>query len=488
MSLYDKIIDKNVEVIDKYAIICDDEKITYRELDNRICELSNLLKTNGITKNSKVALFAEDPLKFSIMLFAINKLNAICIPIYDQTGNDKIVDVINCYDINFIIRNNKKNDIFLYKKIECFEESFYIYNTNRQIDDTLEDIELILFTSGTLSIPKAIMLSERNIISNIESISDYLVPTTNDKILLIKNLSHSSSIIGELFVGLINNSTIVMTRKILTTSTILNVLQNEKISIFFAVPSLLQGIICYNKLNRYDLSNLRIINFYGAKMSKENIESLIDCFPKTNIIYSYGLTEASPRVTYIEKFDLIKKPKSSGKPIKGVNVSIENFNGEKIDGYDVGEIVVTGPNVMKGYYRNQEKTNETIVCGKLYTKDIGYLDEDGFLYVSGRKDNMFINAGKNIYPEEIEGVLLAHKNIKEALVKYEIDNSHDLVIVAYIKIKDGKSIDDTDVFEFCKTKLENYKIPRKIVKVMEIAKTASGKIKRNQSFIVDNMK
>ncbi len=223
-------------------------------------------------------------------------------------------------------------------------------------------------------------------------------------------------------------------------------------------------------------------------MSKENIESLIDCFPKTNIIYSYGLTEASPRVTYIEKFDLIKKPKSSGKPIKGVNVSIENFNGEKIDGYDVGEIVVTGPNVMKGYYRNQEKTNETIVCGKLYTKDIGYLDEDGFLYVSGRKDNMFINAGKNIYPEEIEGVLLAHKNIKEALVKYEIDNSHDLVIVAYIKIKDGKSIDDTDVFEFCKTKLENYKIPRKIVKVMEIAKTASGKIKRNQSFIVDNMK
>ena len=181
------------------------------------------------------------------------------------------------------------------------QNSIIIYKYSKKIDNTIDNVELILFTSGTTSIPKAIMLSNDNIISNVLSISEYIKPSLNDKIFLIKNLSHSSSIIGELFVGIRSGCTIVMTKKLPITSTILKIMQKEKITIFFSIPTLLVGIIKYPKIGEYNFENLRIINFYGSKMSKENILKLIKIFPYSNIIYSYGLTEASPRVTYIEK-------------------------------------------------------------------------------------------------------------------------------------------------------------------------------------------
>lgn len=209
-------------------------------------------------------------------------------------------------------------------------------------------------------------------------------------------------------------------------------------------------------------------------MSSQDIDKLVELLPNCNLIYSYGLTEASPRVTYIMGSDLLKKAGSSGRPIKNVKIEISN---KGID--NNGEIVVSGPNVMLGYYNDAEKTRKTIVDGKLYTGDYGYIDEDGYLYVQGRKDNMIISAGKNIYPEEIEQVLQTAEGVKEVLVRNISDDKGVEKFIAYI-VTDDIEPNMSSLFEVCKNRLENYKIPSKFVYVKELEKTPSGKIVRKQ--------
>ncbi|MCF0130405.1 MAG: long-chain fatty acid--CoA ligase [Pseudobutyrivibrio sp.] len=344
----------------------------------------------------------------------------------------------------------------------------------------MNNTSIILLSSGTTNLPKAIMLSEENVVSNIIAISDYLKLTHEDNILLIKELSHSSSIIGELFVGLTNTCKIVLGENIPIAKYILPIIKKERISVFFAVPSILKDFIMtyYNEI--FSNSSLRLINFYGAPMNATDINKLMDIFPNTNLIYSYGQTEASPRVTYIEKDDIKRKKGSSGRPINDVQVFIMRDNNMMCKIGEIGEIVVEGPNVMQGYYLNRKNTEKTIVNGKLYTGDYGYLDEDGFLFVTGRKDNLLISSGKNIYPEEIERVLLELPGINEVLVASNDKGDATSELVAYVVTKHDYKIKLSYIFEHCKKNLEAYKIPKDIYFTNELLKTGSGKIIRNQ--------
>lgn len=234
----------------------------------------------------------------------------------------------------------------------------------------------------------------------------------------------------------------------------------------------------YFNRSSFELPSLRVINFYGAKMPKKDVIALIKIFVGVNIIYSYGLTEASPRVTYIKGNDLLLKPASSGKPIRNVSVKISNIT-DNVNGGNIGEITVKGPNIMKGYYMNAELTNRVLKDDILFTGDLGYLDKDGYLYVTGRKDNMIITSGKNVYPEEIEEVLLHYKGIQEALVKGEYNRVNLLEINAYIVLEPVGCFDKESLYKYLKLNLENYKVPKNVYIIKELEKTASGKIIRH---------
>ncbi len=463
----------------KIALQCDEEEYSYEQVDRKVMELVKQLKGAGIGKNSKVILKINHPLKFSFTLLALTYLEAIPMPIYHGMGNEKLIDMCHAYDVNFVIMAMEEPQFGqMYQNVLTLQNFAVVYGVEKEVDTFLEGIRLILFTSGTTSMPKLIMLTEENICSNVKSISEYLKLTTEDKILLIKDLSHSSSIIGELFVGLYNGCSIMMTTKLLRSVTILSLMQEQKTTVFFGVPTLLKEIMASNKRKNYDISALRIINFYGASMNQNDILSLIKMFPDTNVIYSYGQTEASPRVTYIEKEMLVKHPASSGKPIRDVSIMIVDSWGNECKPYVKGEIVVQGPNVMRGYYRNEEKTEKTIRNHKLYTGDLAYIDEEGFLYVVGRKDNMFTRGGKNIYPEEIEGVLLGYPDVLEVLVE-PVNKTNEVVeIIAYIVMKEDIPFDANKLWSYCKNKLEDYKVPKKLNVVSSLEKTPSGKIKR----------
>lgn len=455
----------------QYNDIC----LTYRDLMCKVKERARVFKENGISKGKKVGLILENPYEFIITFFAVSCLEGILMPIFYNTGEEKINDIIKKNDINFVVANVDLK----YKKVyESKDKKMKLFFCSGLMDEGLHDVSLILFTSGTTSTPKAIMLTNDNICSNVQAISEYLGLNPNDRILLIKNLCHASSLIGELFVGIYNGCTIILETKLPVTSMILNLIEKKNITVFFAVPTILKGFITCNKIKAFNLDKLKIINFYGAPMSQEDIKRLCELLPNCNLIYSYGQTEASPRVTYIERNDLIKRPSSSGKTIADVTLKIVNELNQQLAPFEEGEIIVYGPNVMKGYYRNKEKSEKTIIDGWLHTGDIGYLDDDGFLYVKGRRDNLLISFGKNIYLEEIEKTIVSKQGISEALVVGNKREDGTIELCAYV-VLENRCITVSEIHKYCISHLENYKVPKKIVVVENLEKTNSGKLRRN---------
>ena len=486
MSLYNEIFMKGMYKNYKgNALVHGKTEYTYHQVDQIVGDLAQNFRKRGMIKGDKVIITSNNPLYFSIILLSLLRIGAIPMPVYAKIGCIKLTNLIETYAANFVITDINSFELpYLYARIvNPFNIDLYMLNNNRDVE--LENVKLILFTSGTTSTPKAIMLSEDNICSNVNAISAYLNLIKEDSILLIKDLSHSSSIIGELFVGLCNGCKIIFSEYIPMPMTIMNMLSMYEISVFFAVPSLLKGMIEYLKLKKFELPTLRIINFYGASMNHSDISRLIKLFPRTNIIYSYGQTEASPRVTYIEKKELLKHPGSCGKAIEGVRVKVLDVKDRECDFFQIGEIVVKGPNVMQGYYLNDQKTKQVIRHNRLYTGDYGYFDKQGFLYIVGRKDNMIISAGKNIYPEEVEGVLLTYSGIIEALVCPQYKSNEECELLAYVVVDIGVKLDKADLFSFCKDKLELYKVPRDVFIVKELEKTPSGKIMRKQDIQIE---
>lgn len=458
---------------EKIAIKYKDVELSYSELDDVIKKIAD--ECFADIERCNIGIVVNSPMLFTMSLMAVSYLGCVAVPIYAHTGKEKIKELVKQFSLEYVIFEKD------YDVLNCEESTTVLSDLiiHKEVsvgkNHSDKNCEIILLTSGTTGAPKGIMLSRDNIKSNVEAIGDYLRLTLNDKIFMVKNMNHSSSIIGELLVGLDNMCTIVFNSKVLTASSMVNSICDNNITVFFAVPTILREIILKHKqLNLEKIGHLRIINFYGAPMSSQDIDKLVELLPNCNLIYSYGLTEASPRVTYIMGSDLLKKAGSSGRPIKNVKIEISN---KGID--NNGEIVVSGPNVMLGYYNDAEKTRKTIVDGKLYTGDYGYIDEDGYLYVQGRKDNMIISAGKNIYPEEIEQVLQTAEGVKEVLVRNISDDKGVEKFIAYI-VTDDIEPNMSSLFEVCKNRLENYKIPSKFVYVKELEKTPSGKIVRKQ--------
>ena len=310
MSLYNEILKRQTfSNAEHLAVKCDQVEYTYGELDLKIQELASLMKNRGVVKGDKVLVMIENPIEFVMAFFALSFLEAVIIPLYYHTGLQKVEAIVEKYEINHLISDSAQNVMGKREgDITVESHSFYIYGYCKERDIALSNVELILFTSGTTNLPKAIMLSGNNILSNVMAISSYLKVSAEDKILLIKNLSHSSSIVGELLMGMYNGCSVIMTKKLQVGSVILKIMEENQITVFFAVPTILKDIMSNRKLDTYNISQLRIINFYGASMHYQDILKLIDKFPWVNIIYSYGQTEASPRVTYIERDDFLEEP------------------------------------------------------------------------------------------------------------------------------------------------------------------------------------
>ena len=334
----------------------------------------------------------------------------------------------------------------------------------------------MLHTSGTTSEPKRIMLTHKNLISNIESNIQSLKLNEDDKTLIsmpmIFGYCNTAQFLTHVYLG----ASIVILNNMFFPKLFFQTVQDECITNFTGVPSMLLMLLEYRYTDKYDINSLKYICFCLGKMPVDKLEILIRKFSSIVFVQTYGQTEASPRITALMPEDSLRKIGSVGLPIPNVNLKIVNDKGESLPSGIIGEIIIHGDNIMKGYYKQDAITNDTIIDGWLYIGKLGYLDNEGYLYLTGRKRNIIISGGINIYPVEIEDVLIGLAYVSDVCV---ISKEHYFlgeIPIAKIVLKDNCIIDDFRAY--CAKKLSEYKIPKRFDFVTHLDKTYNGKIKR----------
>lgn len=332
---------------------------------------------------------------------------------------------------------------------------------------------LIMCTSGTSGIPKGAMLTEANIMTNVSDIIGYFSINETDSILISRPLYHCAVLTGEFITSLIKGVKILFYSGGFNPAIVLKILKEHRITAFCGTPTLLSMISKFKRKTDEDF--LKHICISGECMSFETAQLISKAFPKADKYHVYGLTEASPRVSFLPPHMFDKYADFVGLPLRSVSLKIVSAQGEQVETNEVGTLWVKGENVMYGYYNNSQKTSEVLKDGWLCTGDLALFNNQGFLKIKGRADDLIIKAGMNIYPQEIENALRFDKRVKEVYVSSYNDEKLGVQIVLNIS---GDFSSVAEIKELCQLYLPTYQIPTRINLMDEIPKNGSGKIIR----------
>lgn len=376
-------------------------------------------------------------------------------------------DEANCHILKVFMDDCRYRTVIYNMDNESFEETGLnrkpVPITTSEFDDANEDnVALMLHTSGTTSSPKRVMLTHKNLISNVKSIIESLKLTENDRTLIALPMFLSSGNVSQFLTHLFLGASIVIMDGMFMPDKFYKLVREENITNFTGVPFMMSVLLNYKYRYLYDISTLRLICFGGAPTPAAKARQLIVAFPSVHFVHMYGQSEASTRITHLLPEDSIRKLGSAGKPIPDVQLRIVDKENNDLSPGETGEIIVAGENVMKGYYKRSEETNSALKDGWLHTGDLGWLDREGFVYISGRMKNVIIRAGLNLYPEEIEEFLKCHPAVKEALVTGRDDELLGEVPIAKVVLKED--ICDIDANKLMKYCMEGLHTTRRLMK------------------------
>ena len=468
---------------DNIAIIDANRKYSYKELYSYVEYYSSAIRDK--LGGGNIGLYLDNSANFIIAFFVTQMLKNVAVPIPIDSKKYEIKHQITYCDLGLIITDSNgesviKNAILQKCDIYNIEIDQYTFAEKKIniLKENLNDVCLMMKTSGTTSAPKRAMLTHENIISNIKAHSSALGMSCHDRCLIILPMYFSYCLVTQLLCHLYLGASVVIYQGACIPSQLINEIKKCQCTNIACVPS----IIMLLKDEQYlKLHCLRYVLCGGSSLSTNGMKIAKKVFGEERLVITYGLTEAGPRVTTLLPYDISKKIGSVGKPLPGIQLRIEGYVGEKQGpDYMVGEVLVKSPGVMKGYYKRNVETENILKEGWLYTGDLGYVDEDGYLYIVGRKKNVIISAGLNIYPEEIEEVLKVYPNVEEAYV-YGCENELlGEVPVADIVIEESSDFSVGELKIYLQKVMDIKKIPRQIYIVDKIEKTNTGKIRRRK--------
>ena len=479
------------------AYFVGDRKIDFKRVLLKVDTFARFLELLGIRKGDKVGLFLANSLEFVVALLAAQKLGAIPVPINNFLKEEEVHYILNDSEAKLLVASaqysKELQNILAKTGVEkivwegeyngldenniAFSEILANLESHEKIvpEPDIDDIAVIIYTSGTTGKPKGAMLSYRNIFSNILGIEQLLRLTPKDRFIVYLPMFHSFTLTVTVLMPLYFGSPVVIIRSIMPFSNIIKQMLLKRVTIFTGVPDV------YNALSKAKLPWyfhwLNRVKFYvsgAAPLPEDTLKRFSQKFKKGKLLEGYGLSEASPVVAVNRPNK--QKPKSVGPAIPGVTVKIVDEDMVELPKKEIGEIIVKGDNVMKGYWKRPEATAETIVNGWLKTGDLGYMDEDGYIFIVDRKKDLIISKGINIYPREIEEVLMTNPHIKAAAVIGVKDDKSGEVPVAYVELEEGADIDEAAIKRYLKEHLANFKVPKAVYIVEELPKNATGKV------------
>jgi long-chain acyl-CoA synthetase len=335
---------------------------------------------------------------------------------------------------------------------------------------------LTIYTSGTTGKPKGAVITNRNVLAQLDMTDDLFPPQEGDRVLCVLPLFHVFALNGVLNANIRHRGTIVLHVKFDLDPAVQS-LKNDRISIFAGVPTMYFYILKHPEIATLKFPSLRYCVSGGAAMPVDVMHSFEDKFG-VPIYEGYGLTETT--VSVCCNREGAKKVGSVGKPYPGVQLKIVDDAGKPLPGGERGEIAVKGPNIMQGYLNRPEATAEAVVDGWLHTGDVGYVDEEGFVFIVDRKKDLIIKGGYNIYPREIEEVLYQMPQVAEAAVVGVQDDAKGEQVRAIISPRPGATLDAQQVESWLKQNLAKYKLPSEYVFMEELPKGPTGKILKRE--------
>jgi long-chain acyl-CoA synthetase len=488
----------------KTAIIQGNVRIPFAQFDERVNRLANAILGLGAKKGDRIAILHQNCYQYIELYFALAKIGMPIVPLNYR---------FNPKEILYVLMDSGAKMIFFGKEylstIDKVKEEITSLEHYVCIDDLLpgvkgyediislapaiepaamldeEDLAILGYTGGTTGKPKGVMTTHRNIITSCYNTALERLLTPDDTHLIIHPIFHAggaNSMFAFSFVG--------ATNVILNTSnidTILKTIQEHKISHLLLVPTMMLSVIEHPNLGSYDLSSLKTIYYGTAPISIEPLKKAMKLF-KCNFSQTYGMTETFVPISILKPEDhkLSENPEddkrmsSVGREVMGVKVRIVDNSGRELERGEIGEIVVQGKNVMKGYWNQPELTKEVFKDGWLYTGDMGKLDELRYLYIVDRKKDMIISGGENIYAKEVEDALSAHPAVAKAVVIGVPDDKWGEAVKGLVIKKKGSEVSEEELINFCKSRLASYKKPKSIEFMVDFPKSTAGKVLKRE--------
>ncbi|WHY90093.1 long-chain-fatty-acid--CoA ligase [Neobacillus cucumis] len=479
---------------DSIAYIYEDKSVTYKEFSQLVDRVAAGLSAQGVGKGDGVALILGNSPEFIISYYGILRLGAFVVPInplftQGEIGyilensqakaviahvsvEPKLTDVRKQLDnLKLVIYTETEDQEWTWKQLTRTSTHFYESPSINQ-----EDLAVILYTSGTTGKPKGAMLSHRNLASNADSISKLLELQNIDRVVAVLPMFHVFCMTVCLSAPIATGATILIQPKF-SPAEVVRAISDRKATVFAGVPTMYSFINQLPEVTAEEFSSIRVCISGGASIPVELLQKFQNKF-NVSILEGYGLSETAPLVA-INPLKGTRKPGSIGVNIPGVISKVVNEWGNELPRGAVGELVVQGPNVMKGYLGMPEATSAAFMDGWFYTGDLATMDEEGYLYIVDRKKDIIIVGGYNVYPREVEEVLYQHPAIVEAAVIGVPDGEYGEIVKAYVTVKDEK-ITINDIIQFCQDKLVKYKLPSQVEILEELPKNSTGKILRRE--------
>lgn len=477
------------------ALVSPRERLNYQELNVRVNRLAHALQNCNFKQGDRAVIVMPNTNAFVIAYFAVMRLGGIVVPVNAKSSRA---------ELEYMLDDSGANVLFVHELLfeELKEATFpphlvkiktgervtgwQIFGEmiNRSPETEIrcrlkeDDDASILYTSGTTGKPKGVLFTNRNILSAAWMMCVEMAMKPESRILHMMPLSHSAPLHLFLVAGMVVGATHVLS-PVFTPEALVETVEKERITHFFGAPVAYLFTAKLPNLQDYDLSTMKYWVYGGAPLSRPEVVLIQKAFRSDRLVCVYGLTEAGPNGTLLLPEEHAEKAGSIGKRAAlGMEIRLVNEKGEDVAAGEVGEIALYGESVMKGYFRKPEETNRVFQNGWLLTGDMARKDEEGYYWVVDRKKDMILSGGVNVYPKEIEDVLVTHPKIREVSVIGVPHPEWGETVKAFLVLVEPMDNIEEECKRFLKGKLASYKIPKLYERIEELPRNATGKIQK----------
>jgi long-chain acyl-CoA synthetase len=476
---------------DKKALIFGDKSFTYAEMNRIIDRVAGFLVHCGVSKGERVSLYMPNRPEWILFYYGIARIGAIsvCVPgAYKREEVKGVVQdslssvILTCEELRSQIPPSQamplvRNIIFVEhdEVLRSVIRGDDAYPIPAGMDTSGDDAAAILYTGGTTGTPKGAMLTHRNLLYSAQNVAFHERMVPDDVGLNFLPLNHVFAQCHIMHTYFSNCATLVLFPGFDMDKVVASVIEHG-VTRFYAVPTIFIRIL-NNPESRKKLESLSYVFSGGTSMPAEIVRQWVDAFG-IPIHEAYGMTEAASIVTFNHLFR--HKIGSIGMPAGIIELKVVDANDRELKQGEQGEIIIRGPNIMKGYFNQPEETSTALRNGWFHSGDVGVFDREGYLYIVDRIKDIVITGGENVYPKEVEDLLHQHKAVNECGVVGLPHHEYGEAVTAFVTLKPGMNVDENTLIAFCKERMARYKVPKAIHFVADLPKTPQGKILRRE--------